>query len=113
MSRTLPLAPRERLRNRRQAFKITFVHEGIRYHGTIGRYDDGRIAEVFLAAGKPGDAIDLLARDLAVLASIAFQHGAPVQAVRSALAQENDGTPRGPLGALLDAAETGLSAEAL
>ena len=42
-----------------------------------------------------------MARDLAVVTSLALQYGVPVDVLRSALEQEKDGTQRGPLGVLL------------
>jgi hypothetical protein len=96
---------RERLPNRRDGDVISFDHEGIGYVAQVSRFADGRLAEVFLDAGKPGDALDIMAKDMATLASIALQHGVPVADIRAALSQERDGTMRGPLGVLLAMAE--------
>lgn len=96
---------RERLPNRRDGDVISFDHEGIGYVAQVSRFTDGRLAEVFLDAGKPGDALDIMAKDMATLASIALQHGVPVADIRAALSQERDGTMRGPLGVLLAMAE--------
>jgi hypothetical protein len=41
---------RERLPNRRQSETFDFEFAGLRYTCTIGRFRDGRIAEIFLAA---------------------------------------------------------------
>ena len=92
---------RERLPNRRIGELISFKHEGINYVAQISRFPDGRIAEVFLDGGKPGDAIDIMAKDMATLASIALQHGVPISDIRAALSQESDGQMRGPFGAML------------
>jgi hypothetical protein len=43
---------RERLPNRRAAELIDFEHDRGRWTVTIGRYPDGRIAEIFLDAAK-------------------------------------------------------------
>ena len=41
----------------------------------VGRFEDGRLAEIFLKRGSSGIAIDTFARDAAVAASLLFQHG--------------------------------------
>lgn len=92
---------RERLPNRRRGDLVTFQHEGITYVAQVSRYEDGRLAEIFMDAGKPGDTIDIMAKDLATLASIALQHGVPVESITAALSQERDGAMRGPLGVML------------
>ncbi|KPL55559.1 hypothetical protein ABB55_27740 [Prosthecomicrobium hirschii] len=93
---------RERLPNCRPCETIDVVHGGIVYTAGIGRYDDGRIAEVFLNAAKSGTAVQAIAHDSAVLISFALQYGAPVEAMRAALARDADGAATGPVGALLD-----------
>jgi ribonucleoside-diphosphate reductase alpha chain len=65
-------------------------------------YDDGRIAELFLDLHKAGSAIGTLVRDSAIALSFALQHGADVEAIRSALCRDSQGRPLGPLGAALD-----------
>lgn len=92
---------RNRLPNRRKGDVITFSHESIRYTAQVSRYSDGALAEIFLDADKPGSPIDIMAKDMATLASLALQHGVPVGDVKAALSQELNGTMRGPLGVLL------------
>lgn len=43
-----------------------------------------------------------LARDSAVLLSLALQHGTPISTMQKAITRNADGTPAGPVGALLD-----------
>jgi ribonucleoside-diphosphate reductase alpha chain len=76
---------RKRLPQRRRSETVAFEHAGIHYLASASRFDDGRLAEVFLALTKPGGALDDMARDLAVTASLALQHGCPVKTLRSAL----------------------------
>ena len=45
------------------------------YVAGIGRFDDGRLAEVFLTLPKPATAVEALARDAAIAASLALQYG--------------------------------------
>jgi ribonucleoside-diphosphate reductase alpha chain len=75
---------------------------GFRYVAGVGFYDDGRLAEIFLNAEKGGSATDDAARDSAVVASIALQHGVDPDMLRRALMRSGNGTASGPLGTLLD-----------
>jgi ribonucleoside-diphosphate reductase alpha chain len=93
---------REPLPHRRLSSTFHFNHGAHRYTATVGTYPDGRPAEVFLSAGKAGTELEAMARDGAVVLSIALQHGAPVDVLRHAMTRLDDGTAAGPLGRLLD-----------
>ena len=69
------LVERKRLPNRRGHEVIEFTHNGFGYTAGIGRFDDGKLAEVFLNADKIGTAIETQARDAAITASLFFQNG--------------------------------------
>jgi ribonucleoside-diphosphate reductase alpha chain len=81
---------------------VDFEADGFRYTAGLGFFEDGRLAEVFLNSGKIGTAIETAARDSAVVASLALQHGVPADTIRHALTRNGDGGPSGPLGTLLD-----------
>ena len=83
---------REPLPNRRPCRTFGFQHDGHRFTSTVGLFADGRPAEVFMSAGKPGAALETACRDAAVAVSIALQHGAPVEVLRHAV------TTAAPLG---------------
>ncbi|MGC1354448.1 MAG: hypothetical protein WA851_01410 [Xanthobacteraceae bacterium] len=93
---------RKRLPNRRAHTLLNIEAGGFRYVAGVGRYEDGRLAEIFLNAEKGGTAIDDAARDSAVVASLALQHGVDPNAIRRALMRNVAGTASGPLGVLLD-----------
>jgi hypothetical protein len=76
--------------------------DGFRHTAGLGHFEDGRLAEVFLNAEKIGTAIETAARDSAVVASLALQHGVPSETIRHALTQNGDGSASGALGTLLD-----------
>jgi hypothetical protein len=99
-----PLAARrERLPDRREHVVVNFnTADGFRYAAGLGYFADGRLAEVFLNAEKIGTAIETAARDSAVVASLALQHGVPPETIRRSLTRNGDGTPSGALGTLLD-----------
>jgi hypothetical protein len=93
-------AHRERLPNRRLHWLYRFECDGQSYTGGIGRFDDGRIAEIFINGSKVGTAAETNAQDAAIVASLALQHGCPIQTIRHALVRS--GGSAGPLVALLD-----------
>lgn len=90
---------RERLPDRRASDALDVVHvwspgTSQEIHEpllvTVGRYDDGRIGEVFIdsqaeAKGKLAARTLDLQKDVAVLISIALQHGAPIEELRAAV----------------------------
>src|SRR5262249_55598342 len=93
---------RERLPNRRHHESFAFEHAGIRYTAGIGRFNDGQLAEIFLNGAKCGTDADTAAKDAAIVASLALQHGVPCDVIQRAVTRNRDGTASGPLGAALD-----------
>jgi hypothetical protein len=93
---------RLRLPNRRLAETFDIEVAGLRYTCSVGRFPDGRIGEVFLQNHKPGSQSDSNARDAAVAASLALQHGCPLDVLRRALLRDSQGHASTPLGAALD-----------
>ena len=61
----------------RGAELLDFVHADRRWTVTVGRFSDGRIAEIFLDTPK-ASALREIAADVAIVASIALQCGAPL-----------------------------------
>jgi hypothetical protein len=96
-------APRQRLRNRRPHWLYRFECDGQIYTGGIGRFEDGRIAEVFINGAKVGSAAEANAQDAAIVASLALQHGCPLETIRHALVRSGGAT--GPLATLLNEVE--------
>jgi hypothetical protein len=94
---------RQRLANRRPHWLFRFESGGQTYTGGIGRFDDGRIAEIFINGAKVGSAAEANAQDAAIVASIALQYGCPLETIRHALARP--GGAAGPLATLLDEVE--------
>jgi hypothetical protein len=96
------------LPNRRQSRSFPFEHRKIKYHGSWSYFGDQRRpdlrrpAEVFLEGGKIGSDIQAISRDAAVAVSLAFQFGVPLSTMRDALTRNDDGSPAGPMGVLLD-----------
>jgi len=94
---------RKPLPNRRAHETVRFTHWGLRYIVGFGRADpDAPISEVFINCGKTGEQAMTLARDSAVLLSLALQYSVPLSAISHALTRDSDGTPSGPIGVLVD-----------
>ena len=93
---------RQRLANRRPSSTFAVECNGLQYTCTFSRYGDGRIGEIFLTNTKPSSQSDVNARDAAVAASLAFQHGCSVDELRRALLHDAHGNASSPLGAALD-----------
>lgn len=102
------MSERERLPNRRGSENIEFetvARPGVNpkaYSATLGYFPDGRLAEVFLRAGKAGTDLAIQAQETAIVASFALQYGAPIELIRAAMPRTADGKPEGPIGRLLD-----------
>ena len=76
---------RMRLLNRRPAETFDLQAGGLRYTCTIGRFPDGRLAEIFLANHRCDSDADTAARDSAIVCSLALQHGTDPEVIRRAL----------------------------
>jgi hypothetical protein len=63
---------RERLPSRRSAELVDFDHAGRRWTATVGRFPDGRVAEIFLDTPK-ASALGEIAADAAIVASTALR----------------------------------------
>jgi len=96
------MTARARLPNRRLAESFELEVAGLRYTATIGRFPDGAIGEIFLQNHKPDSQSDSNARDAAVAASLALQHGCPLETLQHALLRDPQGRPSTPLGAAID-----------
>ena len=93
---------RQPLPSRRSAEVFDLRFGEIDYTVTIGRYASGSVAEVFISCVKAGSAVANLARDAAVVMSLALQHGAPLQILADAVTRDEEGEAAGLAGAVLD-----------
>jgi hypothetical protein len=96
------MAERERLPNRRLTETFNLTSGGLTYTASISRFRDGRLAEIFITNHKAGSTAGIMASDAAVVASIALQHGVPLQTIRGAVMRDSRGRASGPLGEALD-----------
>jgi hypothetical protein len=102
------MTKRARLSNRRASESFGFECNGLRYIATVSYFTDGSLAEIFLNNAKAGSHSDSAAKDSAVVASIALQHGVPLQTIRHALLRDARGQASSPLGVALDLLGDGI-----
>lgn len=94
---------RTRLPSRRRSVNYTFEHLGHTWHANVNT--EGPVRELFLSTAKTGELLHHMSKDAAICASIALQHGCPLDELRSSLARETGGEPLSPLARALDLAE--------
>jgi hypothetical protein len=95
-------ANRLRLPNRRPSVTFNFECAGLHYTVTASRFSDGRLGEVFVGNHKTDSHADSCAKDAAILASLALQHGVTLDALRKALLRDAKGRASTPIGIALD-----------
>lgn len=95
---------RETIATRREAYRFRFYHDGFQYVATCSFYNDGRLAELFfsLPKCKGGTALESVARDAAILASLCLQYGATEEDLRHSLTRLEQDEPAGPVCRFLD-----------
>lgn len=92
---------RTNLPNRRRHDVLEFWFHGNDYTMGIGYFDD-QISEIFLDCRKITSEAACIARDAAIVLSIALQYGAPIDVIRKAITREEDGQPSSVTGKVLD-----------
>ena len=103
------MTARRRLSNRRASSNFSFECNGLRYVASVSFYPGTQqLAEIFIGNAKACSQSDAAAKDSAVVASIALQHGVPMETIRHALLRDSRGKAASPLGEALDrVAESG------
>ena len=89
---------RLKLPNRRGTETTELLLNNVMASVSIGRFENGEPAEVFVHCDKIGSSTQTLLRDGAILLSIAIQYGVPLDVIRHALSKEQDGRPQSFLG---------------
>jgi hypothetical protein len=91
------MTARRRLPNRRASTSFAFECGPHHYIATISYFPGtDQLAEIFLGNDHAGSDIDAAAKDSAVVASIALQHGVPVDVIRHALLRDAQGRAASP-----------------
>ena len=94
---------RQVLPQRRRAETLTCGSWNQPFAVTVGFYDDGTPGEVFIDSRKTGGDVEAIARDAAVVISLALQHGVAIETIRHAITRNSNGAPASILGAVIDA----------
>ena len=92
---------RKRPPDRRDGELVTFDHDGVPYTAHFSRDEDGNVSELFLNGGKEGSTANVVAKECAVILSIAAQFGVPMTVLGKSLPRLHDGKPAGPVGVAL------------
>jgi hypothetical protein len=92
---------RQCLPSRRNSTTFDFEHISMRFTATVSYFHDGRL----LTNHRNGSHADAVAKDSAIVCSIALQYGVPVDVIRKALVRDARGNAGTPLGAVLDLLE--------
>jgi hypothetical protein len=95
---------RELLPQRRgsETFLLDWGGYGSPHTVTCGFYEDGRLGEVFISSGKSGELVEAIARDGAILLSIALQNGAKLSDISHAITRDSQNKPQSIVGAVVD-----------
>lgn len=100
------MSERRRLPDRRSAetFNMRFGQQNTVFNVTVGYYGWHRreVGEVFITGAKAGSEMDAIARDGAVLLSLALQHGVPLEVIRHAITRNQQGVADTIIGAVID-----------
>jgi hypothetical protein len=97
------MTERSRLPNRRSAETRDIEFAGLHYRFTLGHFENGRLAEIFISNHKHGNAADVAARDAGILVSLLLQYGCDLATIAHAICRNSDGSASGVVGAVLDA----------
>jgi hypothetical protein len=89
-------------RRRCETFELPFGGLTSPHVVTVGFYDDGRLGEVFITGGKSGEMVEAIARDGAVMTSLALQHGVTLDTMRHAITCNSQEEPQSIVGAVVE-----------
>ncbi len=69
---------------------------------TVSYYHDGSLGEVFISGGKSGEQVEAIARDAAIILSIAMQYGVPLGPIAHSITRDSQGAPSSIIGRVID-----------
>jgi hypothetical protein len=90
------------MRRRSVTFEIEFGGLNKSHTITVGYYDDDSIGEIFITGGKSGEVVEAIARDGAVILSMALQYGVALDTIKHAITRDSQGQPLSIVGAVID-----------
>lgn len=89
-------------RRETETFELKHGKQNTPFTISIGRYPNHGIGEVFISGGKTGSDFEAVARDGAILLSLALQHGVALETIKHAITREGDGSASTIVGAVVD-----------
>lgn len=95
------MTDRNRPPDRRIGPLVTYKVDEVAYTAQASFDAAGELLEMFLNCGKEGSSANIVARECAVILSIARQYGTPLDAITKALPLLSNGKPAGPVGCAL------------
>lgn len=98
MTTRLPLPARRRC----ETFELPFGGLTSPHVVTVGYYDDGRLGEVFINGGKSGEMAEAIARDGAIMTSLALQYGVSIETMQHAITRNSQDEPQSIVGAVIE-----------
>jgi hypothetical protein len=90
------------MKRRCETFEIDYGGLKKSHTITVGFYDDGAVGEIFISGGKSGEVVEAIARDGAVLLSLALQHGVSLDTIKHAVTRDGQNQPSSIVGAVVD-----------
>ncbi|WP_316184694.1 hypothetical protein [Bradyrhizobium sp. SZCCHNRI1003] len=81
------------VRRHSETFDVEFGGLNAPHTVTVGYYADGTIGEVFITGGKSGEQVEAIARDSAIILSLALQYGVPLDTIAHALTRDGRNQP--------------------
>lgn len=90
------------MRRRCETFEIAFGGLAKSHMVSVGYYADDKPGEIFINGGKSGEQVEAIARDGAILLSMALQFGVPLETIRHAITRDSAGAPSSIVGAVVD-----------
>jgi hypothetical protein len=106
-NQVIAMTDRNTLPARRAAetFELQHGKQRTPFAVTFGYYEDRRLGEIFISGAKAGSEVEGVARDGAVLLSLALQYGVPIETIKGAITRNLDGSPSTIIGAVVDRIE--------
>jgi hypothetical protein len=78
---------------------------------TVGFYEDGSVGEIFINGGKSGEHLQAIARDAAVVLSLALQYGADLENIKNAITRDGQDDAQSIIGVVIDKLFLGATTE--
>lgn len=93
---------RRRLPDRRNSQTTVYERDGHHFRLAVSSYPEGAPGEIFLNVGKTNSTLDVIVSDIAILTSLALQHGCSLSILQHAVKRDSKGRAASLVGEALD-----------